>query len=97
MKFSEKSGIANEQIPVKATIMMEIGLTKFALTAASPKIKAPIIPIVGPIGFGILSPASRINSKDNSISITSTITGNGTLFLEPAIVNSNSVGTSSVW
>lgn len=34
---SEKSGIANEQIAVIATIIIKIGLTKFALTDASPK------------------------------------------------------------
>ena len=58
MKFNEKSGIAKEQIPVNATIIIEIGLTKLAVTAASPRINAPIIPIVGPIGLGILKPAS---------------------------------------
>ena len=44
--FREKLGIENPQIPVKATIIISIGLTIFAETAASPKIKAPIIPIV---------------------------------------------------
>ena len=33
---SEKSGIAKEQIAVIATIIIKIGLTRFALTAASP-------------------------------------------------------------
>ena len=33
----EKSGIANEHIAVIATIIISIGLTKFALTAASPQ------------------------------------------------------------
>ena len=33
---SEKSGIANEQIAVIATIIIKIGLTKLALTDASP-------------------------------------------------------------
>ena len=84
-------------MPVIATIIIETGLTKLAVTAASPNINAPIIPIVGPIGLGILRPASRINSKEISISKTSITTGNGTLFLEPAIVNRSSVGTSSVW
>ena len=36
VKLREKSGIANEQIAVIATIIIKIGLTKFALTAASP-------------------------------------------------------------
>ena len=35
-KLREKSGIAKLQIPVKATIIIKIGLTMFALTAASP-------------------------------------------------------------
>ena len=34
---SVKSGIAKLQIPVKATIMIRIGLTIFAETAASPQ------------------------------------------------------------
>ena len=33
----EKSGIAKDEIAVIATIIIKIGLTKFALTAASPK------------------------------------------------------------
>lgn len=41
VKFNEKSGILNEQIAVIATIIINIGLTKLALTAASPKIKPP--------------------------------------------------------
>ena len=53
--------------------------------------------IVGPIGVGTLKPASLINSKENSIRKISNITGNGTVFLEAAIVNNNAVGKSSVW
>ena len=45
-KLKEKSGIAKLHIPVNATIIIKIGLTILALTAASPKTKAPIIPIV---------------------------------------------------
>lgn len=56
-----------------------------------------IIPIVGPIGVGILKPASRINSKDISISSISKIIGKGTVFLAAAIVNKSSVGSSSTW
>ena len=52
--------------------------------------------IVGPIGLGTLKPASRINSKENSIRSISKITGNGTVFLAAAIVNKSSVGKSSV-
>lgn len=36
VKPKEKSGMANEHIAVIATIIIKIGLTKFALTAASP-------------------------------------------------------------
>ena len=42
--LSELSGIANADIPVNATIIIRIGLTILAETAASPKISAPIIP-----------------------------------------------------
>ena len=52
--------------------------------------------IVGPIGVGTLRPASLINSNEISINKISNITGKGTVFLEAAIVNSNSVGRSSV-
>ena len=34
-KLSKKSGIANPQIPVNATIIIRIGLTILAFTAAS--------------------------------------------------------------
>ena len=37
-------------IPVTATIIISMGLTIFAATAACPRINAPIIPRVGPIG-----------------------------------------------
>lgn len=36
LKLSEKSGTAKLHIPVNATIIINIGLTMFALTAASP-------------------------------------------------------------
>lgn len=38
VKLKEKSGMLKEQIAVIATIIIKIGLTKFALTAASPSI-----------------------------------------------------------
>ena len=41
----ELSGIANAEIPVKATIIINIGLTIFAETAASPNINPPSIDI----------------------------------------------------
>lgn len=43
-KPKEKSGIAKEAIPVIATIIIKIGLTIPALTAACPKTNAPTIP-----------------------------------------------------
>ena len=43
-KPKEKSGIAKEAIPVIATMIIKIGLTIPALTAACPKTKAPTIP-----------------------------------------------------
>ena len=51
--------------------------------------------IVGPIGEGILNPASRINSKDISMIIISKIIGNGTFSLEAKIENNNSEGNIS--
>lgn len=40
----EKSGIAKDAIPVIATMIIRIGLTIPALTAAWPKTRAPTIP-----------------------------------------------------
>ena len=74
-----------------------MGLTKFALTAASPKIKPPTIPIVGPMGEGTRTPASLINSKDIYINKISKITGKGTVSRAASIVKSNSVGSNSWW
>lgn len=52
-----------DAIPVIATIIINMGLTIPALTAACPSTSAPTIPIVDPIAEGTLSPASLINSK----------------------------------
>ena len=87
--------MAKEAIAVIATIIIKIGLTIFALTAACPKTNAPTIPIVGPIGDGTLSPASLINSNDISITNNSKITGKGTFSLEANKENNNSVGSNS--
>ena len=86
-----------EHIPVIATTIIKIGLTRDADTAASPNINAPTIPIVVPRGVGTLKPASRMSSKDTSISKISTTVGNGTDSLDAAIVNNNSVGIRSWW
>ena len=95
VKFNEKSGIAYEQIPVTATIIISRGVTKLADTAASPRIKPPIIPIVEPIGAGTLKLASLISSNEISIIKSSTITGNGMERLIAEIANTRSVGRSS--
>ena len=78
-----------------ATIIIKIGLTILALTAACPNTKAPTIPIVGPIGEGTLNPASLISSKEISITKISKIIGKGTFSREAKIENSNSVGSNS--
>ena len=80
-----------------ATIIIKIGLTILALTAACPNTRAPTIPIVGPIGEGTLRPASRISSKEISITKISKIIGKGTFSREAKIENSNSVGSNSWW
>ena len=95
VKFNEKSGIAYEHIPVIATMIISKGLTRFADTAASPKIRPPIIPIVAPIGDGTLKLASRISSKDISIISSSKMIGNGIDFLIDDIANTISVGSNS--
>lgn len=92
---NEKSGIANDAIPVNATIIINIGLTMFALTAACPKTRAPTIPMVGPIGDGTLKPASLISSNDTSMIIISNITGNGTISLVLNMEYNSSVGSIS--
>ena len=96
-KPKEKSGIADEAIAVIATIIIRVGLTILALTAASPITNAPTIPIVEPIGEGTLSEASRISSKAISIARISTITGKGTFSLEASIEKRSSVGKISWW
>ena len=89
--------MTKELIPVIATIMINIGLTIPALTAAWPRTMAPTIPIVGPIGDGTLSPASLIISNEISIIKISKIIGNGTFCLEDKIEYNNSVGIISLW
>lgn len=84
-----------EHIPVKDTIIIKIGLTMLASTAACPNTSAPTIPRVGPIGLGTLTLASRISSKENSITKISKIIGNGTDSLEAMIANKSSVGINS--
>ena len=71
-------GIENVAIAVNATTITTIVLTRCASTAACPTIRPPTTPIVPPSCPGSLIPASLNNSNDNSISSTSTITGNGT-------------------
>ena len=96
-KLNEKSGIENEEIAVTAIIIINIGETILADTAASPKTKAPTIPTVEPRGEGTLNPASLISSKDSSIINTSKTIGKGTLTLVATIEYNSSVGTNSLW
>ena len=63
---------------VKDTIIIKIGLTIPASTAAWPSIRAQTIPIVCPTGDGTRILASRISSNDNSIIRISKSIGNGT-------------------
>lgn len=84
-----------EAIPVMATIIIRVGLTIPALTAASPKIRAPTIPIEEPIRDGTLRLASRISSKEISISKISKVTGKGTFARAAKIENNNGVGRIS--
>ena len=86
-----------EAIPVIATIIIRVGLTIPALTAASPKIRAPTIPIEEPIRDGTLRLASRISSKEISISKISKVTGKGTFARAAKIENNNGVGRISWW
>lgn len=94
-KLREKSGIEKEHIPVKDTIIIRIGLTMLASTAACHNINAPTIPMVCPTGEGTLILASLISSKDNSIISISNRIGNGTVSLAEIIVYNNSVGIIS--
>ena len=89
--------MAKEVIPVIAIIIIKIGLTILASTAACPNISAPIIPIVVPIGEGTLKLASLISSKDISIAKISTIIGKGIDSLDATIAKSSSVGIISWW
>ena len=63
---------------VSATIITTMGLTRFALTAASPMIRPPTIPIAFPSAPGTRTPASLINSKASSSSISSVTLVKGT-------------------
>ena len=91
----EKFGIAKDVKPDIATIIIEIGLTILALTAASPKTKAPTMLIVVLIGEGTRIPASCINSNAISIRTIYSSIVIGTDCLEFIIEKSNSVGINS--
>ena len=87
--------MVNEAIPVNATMMIRIGLTMLASTAACPRTKAPTIPIVCPSGVGTRTPASRISSREISIMRISKKIGKGTDSREPMMTSNNSVGINS--
>jgi len=78
--------------PLNAMTMMTIGLITLACTAAWPTIKAPTIPMVGPIGLGTRKPASLMSSKASSIMRISTMDGKGTFSLVPAMAINKSGG-----
>ena len=88
--------MANDEIAVIAIIIINIGETILAETAASPKTRAPTIPTVEPRGEGTLRPASLINSKESSIIRISTKIGKGTFTRDATIEYNNSVGKSSL-
>ena len=79
-------------IAVNATTITTIVLTRCASTAACPTIRPPTTPIVPPSCPGSRIPASLNNSNDNSISSTSTITGNGPPSLAENNASKNGVG-----
>ncbi|MNI86951.1 hypothetical protein D3C73_1440940 [compost metagenome] len=77
-----------------ATTMTRKGLTIPALTAASPIIRPPTIPIAGPTGFGSRMPASRRISIEISRISTSMTDGKGTPCRVSIIESASSVGIS---
>ena len=81
--------------PVIATRMTMIGLTIRAATAAWPRMIAPTMPIVEPRMPGMRTPASRMSSKDTSITKTSNQAGKGTSSRAAAIASASSVGSAS--
>ena len=90
-------GIAKELNALNATITTAIGLTRLALTAASPMISPPTIPIVPLKAPGIRIPASRISSNASSINNTSRRLGNGTPCRDSAKDRIRLVGRIIVW
>ena len=58
-------------------------------------LKLQLFRIVGPIGEGTRRPASRTNSKENSINNSSKIIGKGTFSLADNIENNKIVGRIS--
>ena len=82
MAFISSGSVNNRaDIAVMASIIIIIGDTIPALTAASPRIRAPTTEIADPPIFGIrMSPSLKI-SKDNNISNASKKAGNGTVLL----------------
>ena len=82
MAFMSSGSVNNRaDIAVMASIIIIIGDTIPALTAASPRIRAPTIEIADPPMFGIrISPSLKI-SNDKSINKASKKAGNGTVLL----------------
>lgn len=87
-------GMANEEMPVVATIITTVADTMPACTAACPMTSAPTILTAEPIGFGRRIPASRRPSNITSINRVSITVGNGTPSLAAAMLMSKFVGIS---
>src|SRR5699024_11300815 len=92
---SAKEGTVNSAIAVVAIIITIGALTKPASTAACPNTKAPTILTAEPTVLGNLTPDSLIRSNIIVINKASTITGNDTPSLAPAIVINSTVDTIS--
>ena len=80
---------------VMASIIIMIGDTIPALTAASPKMRAPTMEMADPPIFGILRSPSLNISNDSSIINASKNAGNGTVLLWDAKFISSSSGSIS--
>ena len=93
---NSSSGMTIDPSAVSATIITTIGLTRLALTAASPMIRPPTIPIAFPSAPGTRTPASRISSKASSSKTSSVTLEKGTPSLASAKDSKRFVGNICV-
>ena len=77
--------------PDRATTISMTELARFALTAAWPSIRPPIMPMAWPMLPGTLRPASRISWNTSSKNSSSRPIGANTIFREATTVLSASV------